>query len=728
MTTSEPNNTITVALVGNTNCGKSSLFNKLTGSHQHVANFSGTTVAKKTGSVTHNGRTIDFVDLPGIASLSSGSMREVVSRRFILEEQPDVIVNVLDTGNLERSLLLSTQLIETGLRRVHCLNMVDEAGNRGISVKSALFSTLLNAPVVETVGHKGEGVDALLDAVLQAADAPEPESDTLIHYDNHLEESIQRLHEELPHDAEGDALNHHQARWLAIKLLEGDEEIAQQQVKNPAILERARLEREKLAAKHSNEASIMLANGRFGFIRGLTHQTVERKQSTADEFNDRSSQADSLFLNRVFGLPIFFFLMWLMFQTTFELGAYPMDWIDAAVGAFGEWVGNTMSDGQLKSLIVEGIIGGVGGVLVFLPNIVILFLFIALFEDTGYMARVPFLVDRFMRALGLQGKAFIPMLMGFGCNVPAIMATRTIENPKERILTIIINPFMSCAARLPVYILLAGAFFADSAGTVVFGMYLGGIVVALASAFLLKRTLFQAPSEPFVMELPPYRRPTINSVISHMIEPVMEFLKKVGGVVLVGSIIIWFLQAYPVNVPLSKDYEGAIARVEANIVQAGDDKAAIEALEESKTKLEVAMSAEQQENRYLGRLGKTIAPLFEPMGMDWKSSVAILTGLVAKEVVVSTLGVLYRVGEEVGEDSTQLMTALRNAMPASTALALMVFVLLYMPCISTVAVIWRETGSLGWTGFSVGFSMATAYIMAMMVNGIAVQMMATAPS
>ncbi|MBF0620990.1 MAG: ferrous iron transport protein B [Magnetococcales bacterium] len=703
--------TITVALAGNPNSGKTTLFNKLTRSQHHVGNFPGVTVSRAEGKVVHRGYEISLVDLPGIYSLSSSSKYEVASRRHILEEQPDIILNVIDAGNLERNLFLTTQLIEMDRRRIYCLNMVDEARKKGIEIDLEAFSAFLDGPVVETVAHTGKGTNRILDAIVDEMEQGARDRRVLIPYDTHLEEAIERLHEHLPHDdGLDDGPSHSQARWLAIKLLEGDEEVAQGALDVDDMLALARKERAHLSRQHGCDAGILFANARYGLIQGLMR--LFRKGDFPDYATDAelgkvvhkpslTDRLDNVLLNRLIGLPIFLLLMWTMFQSTFELGAIPAGWIESLVEGFSGFVDGLMSEGQLKSLLVDGVINGMGSVLVFLPNIVFLFFFIALFEDTGYIARVAFLVDRIMRSLGLQGKTFIPLLMGFGCNVPAIMATRTINNHRDRMVAILINPFISCAARLPVFVLFAGAFFAERAGTVVFSMYIAGIVVALSSAFLLKKTILRGEAETFIMELPPYRRPTIQSILTHMGEPVIEFIKKVSGVILVGSIVIWFLQSYPMDVPLSRNYEAEQSKIE--LMQPSKQR------NDALAELKFERTAEEQKARYLGQIGQSISVLFEPLGLDWKSSVALLTGMVAKEVIVSTMGVMYQMGEEVDEASEGLRKAMRSGMTPTSALAFMVFSLLYMPCLSTIAVIKRETRSWRWTIFSMAFSLVIAY-------------------
>jgi len=530
-----------------------------------------------------------------------------------------------------------------------------------------------------------------------------------IPYDSHVEEAIDRTEQHIAKLHVG-KVEEERSRWLALKLLEGDSDVLLQEGDHTDLIEAAKEEQFKLEESHGEDSQTLLADGRYGFIHGLVQEVESKSKSVTTQ--NLTRKIDQILLNRLLGLPLFLFFMWLMFQTTFTIGQYPMDWIDSGVSWFSNMMSAALPEGLVRDLVVEGIIGGVGGIVIFLPNIVLLFLFISFFENTGYMARAAFLMDHFMHGIGLHGKAFIPLLMGFGCNVPAIMAARTIENPKDRLLTILINPFMSCSARLPVYVLLAGIFFSENAGSVVFGLYLAGIFVAMSAAYIMKKTMFKGLSDPFVMELPPYRIPALRSVIIHMWEKAVEFLKKVSGIILVGSIIIWFLQAFPQNIELSMDYGAAQNRIEQQMV-AGEEQT------QALAKLSNAQAQEEQEKRYLGQIGKTIQPIFEPLGFDWKGSIALLTGFVAKEIVVSTFGVLYNTGNDVDEESVSLREAMAGSMAPEVALAFMVFTLLYMPCLATIAVIRRETQSLGWTMFSVGMGLSVAWILAWVVVRVA---------
>lgn len=701
MEMNQEQNVWVIALAGNPNCGKTALFNHLTGARQRVGNFSGVTVSRKEGEVQHRGWTLRFVDLPGICSLSTLTMEERVTREYLSSQEYDLILDVLDAGNLERNLFLTVQLIENGRPRIYALNMADEARSKGIEIDMAAFSQRLDGPVVSTVARTGEGMEALLDAIVADAEQGSPRRRMTIHYDDHLENAVQRLVTlTLPSDASSKAVPR---RWQAIQLLEGLG-TTMPNIWTHEQLETAQWERGQIAKQHGEAAEFLLASGRYGFIRGLLRETVQQGASKSS-MATHTDRLDSLFLHRALGLLLFFFIMWLMFEATFTLGAIPTEWIDSGFQWLTQLVGGWIPASSLRDMLIEGILPGVGSVAVFLPNIMLLFLFISLFEDSGYMARVAFLTDRAMHGIGLHGRAFIPLLMGFGCNVPAIMATRSMEHPKDRLVSILINPFMSCSARLPVFILFAGAFFPEKAGMVVFSLYLFGITVALVTALLLKHSLFRGVSEPFVMELPPYRWPTARPVALHMWEKAVEFLKKMSGIIFIGSVAIWFLQAYPREVVLDWSPETRIAEIEARLPEGTERQTAIQAIESAK-------SSSEQEQRFLGQLGRAIQPIFQPLGFDWRDSIALLTGFVAKEVVVSTLGVLH------GSSGEGLQGRLTSAMKPLTAYAFMVFTLLYIPCLATIAVIRRETLSWRWPAFTVAYGLIIAWSAAWLVQAV----------
>ena len=701
-------NRITVALLGNPNVGVTSLFNQLTGLHSGIGNYPRVTVGIRKHTIQHNDWEIEFVDLPGIYSLSCRTDEELESRNFLYHDAPDLIVNVLDMGSLERNLLLTSQLIEMGIPRITALNMIDEGKEKGVELEIDDFAELLGCPLVETIARNGTGTDQLLKSIIEFASAEQQPEIIKLNYDHHLEEAIERTQQHIArlHD---DSMSPAQTRWLAIKLLEEDENAINDENDHADLVAAIAVEQKELEKGHSETAAMMLNSGRYGFVNGLLQETMSLNITTAINRIDTTRVIDAVLLHKWFGLPMFLFIMWVMFESTFTFGAYPMDWIDSGVGLISDFIDSVMPESMFKDLLINGIIAGVGGTIIFLPNIVILFFFIAIFNDTGYMVRGSVLVDRVMHKFGLHGKAFIPMVSGFGCNVPAIMATRTIENRRDRLVAILVNPFISCSARLPVFILFTGAFFGENAGTALFAIYMFSIAVSLGAALFLSKTIIRgANTSPFLLELPPYRMPTFASVSTHMTSNASEFLRKVGGIIVIGSIVIWFLQAFPQNLELSKNYEQEIATLEATQpVQ-----------EQQITQLKLDMQQEIQHKRYLGQIGEFVKPVFSPMNFDTNASIALLTGVVAKEVVVATFGVLYSHGDEADENNTGLRESIAASMSMVTAISFIIFTLLYIPCMSTIAILYRETKSLKWTGFSVVFSLSLAYVLAFSVSVI----------
>ena len=696
--------TIRVALAGNPNCGKSSLFNRLVKGNANTGNYSRVTVVAQEKDIEYKGTNLTIVDLPGVYSLSSQSADELEARNYIIHEKPDVIVNVLDTGNLERNLFLSTQLIEMGVSIIFVLNMIDEADRKNIEIDTDSLSKILKAPVVKTNAISGQGLDELLQAIILQANKTTPNKPVYIKYDDHLEVAIDEITDkfyELHHGEMGKDT----ARWMAIKMLEGDESVLREEEDHKDLLIDIHEKCDELEYQHDESTDIMISDSRYGFINGLLHETV-----TMDEKEQRrllTHLLDSVLLNRFLGIPLFFFIMWVMFQATFTIGTYPMDWIDSGVIWLSDTVQNSMPESMTRDLLVNGIIAGVGGTIIFIPNIAMLFLFIALLTETGYLARSTFLVDRLMHTFGLHGKAVIPMVMGFGCNVPAIMATRTIENDKDRLVAILVNPYISCSARLPVFVLFTGAFFPDSAGTAMFYIYSTSVFITLITAVILSKFFIKGANEtPFIMELPPFRVPSVRSVFLHIYSKVMSFITKITGIILVGSIIIWFLQTFPQEVELSQDYETQIIQLQAQPETAAQQQKII--------KIKNAQQMETLQHRYLGQVGQVFQPVLEPLGFDLNISIALITGIVAKEIVVATFGVLYSEGE-TDEESTGLREKLRSSMAPLTAVAFMVFTLLYIPCMATIAVIYRETASFGWTCFSIGLSLSLGWSMAYLV-------------
>ncbi len=701
--------TFTVALVGNPNSGKTSIFNALVGARAHVGNYPGVTVEKRSARLRRDGLEIEFVDLPGTYSLSAATLDERIARKFILIHKPDLVINVIDSGNLERNLYLTMQVMEMGVRMIIDLNMWDEARKQGIEVNEAKLSQLLGAPIVHTVGHRGEGVQELLEKTVLALKQPVPE---------HIPREI-RYHPELDRQIAAIAgavastsCNTLPPRWYAVNLLEDTVNI--DDFAKPTPPERELIFGQLAASKNrirqqlQQESDAAISDARYRYVNEVLEKAVKRGADNRMEFSNR---LDAILTHKYFGYPIFLFFMWLIFQATYVLGQFPADIIDAGVVALQGFVSGALPAGVINDLVTDGMIGGMGAVLIFLPNIMILYLGIAVMEDSGYMARAAFMMDRFMRVLGLNGKAFIPLLMGFGCNVPAIMATRTLESHRDRVLSVLLIPFMSCSARLSVYVLFCGAFFAGSAGNVIFSLYLLGIGVAVILGRLLKNSLFKEDKSPFFMEFPPYRRPTFKTGLLMMWERAKIYLRKIGGVILVASIIIWFLGAFPQLDQYSQDYAGQIAQLETlNSPEATEQAARLQAQRQS----------EEIKNSYIGRLGNLIHPIIEPLGFNWQMGIGLITGFVAKEVVVSTLGVLYQLGGDVDENSTSLMNVLSdpiNGITPLAAYAFLVFVLLYTPCISVMAAMRREIGAR-WMWLGMAAQLAIPWIAAFAIYRI----------
>jgi ferrous iron transport protein B len=703
---------ITIALAGNPNCGKTTIFNNLTGARQKVGNWPGVTVEKKEGRLVHGDYNLRVVDLPGTYSLTPFSIEEITARDFIIEEAPDIVINIIDASNLERSLFLALQIRELGRPVLFVLNMADMAEVKGIKIDEKKLSALLDLPVVFTVGNKNRGTDILIEAAIKEVKSFHLQNNfRTIRYGKEVEESISKIESQLK--SAGIEDKDVMVRWKAIKLLEDDQIIKEKisklpQKKGTDVLGQAADLRKRIYDLFQDDFEIVLTDDRYGVIAGIVKETVT---NLAIKRIDMSRNIDLVLTDRFFGIPVFIFFIWAMFQLTFTLGAYPMEWIASGVGSLSAGLDGLMPPSLLKSLLLDGIIAGIGSVVIFLPNILILFFCIALFEDTGYMARAAFLMDRVMHTAGLHGKSFIPMLMGFGCNVPAIMAARTLENEKDRVLTILMTPFMSCSARLPVYIILAGSFFASRAGTIIFCLYLVGIVMAILSGRILRGLLFKGEDAPFIMELPPYRMPMLKSLLIHMWDRSKMFLKKMGGVILVGSIIIWVLSSFPKNISYSVDYDAMAVRVsEQYLIKiqslGGVSPELVQARDSALGQIERKQEQERISKSYIGMIGKGLEPVFAPIGIGWQASVALVTGFVAKEVVISTMGVLYGVGNE---DDKALETALkRSGMTPLSALSMMVFVLLYVPCFATVMAIYRES-SAKWACFNVIYTTMVAW-------------------
>jgi len=712
---------ITVALAGNPNSGKTTIFNQLTGARQKVGNWPGVTVEKKEGKFFFNDYEIHLIDLPGIYSLSAYSIEEIVARDFILERKPDVVVDIVDASNLDRNLYLTIQLIELGVKLVLSLNMIDVAENRGYHINHNKLGELLGTPAIPTIGTKGDGLKELLEEIVKVKEGKESKLRSIpVPLGREIEEEILKVQQKIEKNSR--LSKKYSPRWLSVKLLENDKDIIEKirySQYGDKILEQVEKSRNHIMSIYNEDPETIITEQRYGFIDGAvkesTHWTKKDRITLTDKI-------DKVLMNRILGFPIFFLFIWLLFQGTFTLGGPPMEWIASLVNWLSHIVEIHMAESLLKDLIIKGVLGGVGGVLIFLPNILLLFLGISILEDTGYMARAAFIMDRVMHAIGLHGKSFIPLIMGFGCNVPAILATRTLENKRDRILTILINPLMSCSARLPVYVLFAGAFFKKNAGNVIFSIYMIGIILAIIMGQIFKKTLFKGESAPFVMELPPYRVPTIKSTFIHMWERGSIYLKKMGGIILVFSIIIWFLGAFPTNGGISFKYKDELKKIdkvyENKIEEAKKLKSQkstqiiknlIKEKEEKKKAIEKKIKLYQKEHSYIGRIGKAIVPIIKPLGFNWQMGVALVTGFVAKEVVVSTLGVLFQAEEE------SLKNALaKSGMTPLVAYAFMVFVLIYIPCLATVVAIYKES-SIYWALFTVSYTLVLAWIVSFLV-------------
>ena len=708
--------TINVALVGNPNCGKTSLFNIASGAHEHVGNYSGVTVDAKEGFFDFQGYRFRIVDLPGTYSLSAYSPEEIYVRRHIIDQTPDIIINVVDASNLERNLYLTTQLIDMNVRMVVALNMYDELEASGNTLDYVKLGELFGVPMLPTVSRTGRGVENLFHVIITLYEGgdfldkkgkvraeiledfrqwhkeyvPDHAFGTHQEEEEHPRGFFRHIHinhgPELERSidavklviSENENIRHkYSTRFLSIKLLENDKDLEGMVKTLPngdKILEVRDREKQRIREVMNEDSEQAITDAKYGFISGALRETF------VDNHQDKERMTrviDAIVTHRIWGFPIFFLFMFLMFEVTFVLGAYPQDWIESLVNVIGTFISNNMAEGPLKDLLIDGIIGGVGGVIVFLPNILILYLFISLMEDSGYMARAAFIMDKIMHKMGLHGKSFIPLIMGFGCNVPAVLASRTIENRKSRLVTILINPLMSCSARLPIYLLLVGVFFPHHASLVLLSIYSLGIILAVVMARLFSRFLVKGDDTPFVMELPPYRMPTSKAIFRHTWEKGAQYLRKMGGVIMVASIIIWVLGYYP-RPSESMDL------------------------------------AQQQENSYIGRIGKAIEPAIEPLGFDWKLGIGILSGVGAKELVVSSLGVLY--ADDAEADETTL--AQRLPITPLVAYGYMVFILLYFPCVATLAAIRQEAGGWKWAAFAAAYTTILAWIMSFAVYQI----------
>lgn len=717
---SERTKIINIALVGNPNSGKTTLFNFISGAKEKVGNYSGVTVEIKKATFETRGYTFNFYDLPGTYSLTAYSKEEIFVREFIYEQTPDIVINVLDATNLERNLFLTTQLIDMDLRIVAALNMYDELEKLKHYFNKDELSKLLGIPFVPTISSKGVGLENLINKVIEVFEGKDKISRHIhINYGKDLEEAINIVRQKIKENKPiTDKIS---SRFLAIKLLEKDSQVSgllSNYENFEEIQKCTQKEIHKIQVLENEESETIITNAKYSFIAGALKETF---RSTTQTGKTQSEKIDSVLTHPVLGFPIFSTILFLIFFTTFKLGAYPMDWIDKGVLAFGNLISGVMPEGMLKDLIVNGIISGAGSVLVFLPNILILFLFISLLEGTGYMARAAFIMDKIMHRFGLHGRSFIPMIMGFGCNVPAILATRSMRNRGDRILTMLIIPFMSCSARLPVYILIISAFFDKYQPLYLIGIYAVGIVFAFVTAQILNKTFFRNKETPFVMELPAYRMPTLRNILYHMWDKTKHYLKKIGTIILAGVIIIWALEYFPRETKNTAVLKKEILEVEQNTELDKTEK--VSAI----SQLNMQMESERLVNSYLGRVGQFIEPALRPLGFDWKMSIALLAGLPAKEIVISTMGVLYQTGDD---NSVNLQQKLKNerfetgkqkgelVFTTPTALAFLVFILIYFPCIGVVVAIKNESESWKWALFAIFYTTSLAWISAFLVYNI----------
>ncbi|MBR4783450.1 MAG: ferrous iron transport protein B [Bacteroidaceae bacterium] len=678
-----------VVLVGNPNCGKTSLFNIAGKAHERVGNYSGVTVDAKTGQLEFEGYHFNIVDLPGTYSLSAYTPEELYVRKYIIEQHPDLIINVVDASNLERNLYLTTQLIDMDVPMIMALNMYDELRQSGNRLDIDQLGTLLGVPVVPTVGKTGEGVSELFHQIIEIVEGRQKTARHIhINHGTLLEDKISRVEELIRVNPEPH--QNYSARFLAIKLLENDhqvESIVHQLDNAAAILDMRDQCQREIKDEINEDSESAITDAKYGFVQGAVKETFKKVHIFKRQMTEH---IDAVVTHRIWGYPIFLALMYLMFFCTFNIGQYPMDWIDAAVKWLGEAVGRWMTDGPLKDLIIDGIISGVGGVIVFLPNIMILYAFISWMEDSGYMARAAFIMDKIMHRMGLHGKSFIPMIMGFGCNIPAIMATRTIEDRKSRLITMLIIPLMSCSARLPVYIIIIGAFFPHNAALVLFALYLIGILMSILMANLFSRFVVKGESTPFVMELPPYRTPSAFSVTRHTWEKGKQYLKKMGTTILLASIVVWALSYFPHNDQLPQE--------------------------------------QQLEQSYIGKMGKLVEPVLAPCGLQWKEGVALITGVGAKEIVASTMAVLYHgqlspLSPEISQSEVNSQSSMVNGQWSTVngqfsslgAFSFLIFVLLYMPCIPSCIAIRHESGRWRWAFFTAAYTTCLAWVSSMLV-------------
>ena len=721
----EKSKQINVALVGNPNCGKTTLFNNISRSKEHVGNYGGVTIESKSATFEFNGYTFNLVDLPGTYSLSAFTPEELYVRKYLLGELPDIVINVVDASNLERNLYLTTQLIDMDLRIVMALNMYDEIQKKGDILDYQALGSLLGMPVVPTVSTRGKGIYKLFEKIIDVYEERDPVSRHLhINFGKEIEESIHRIQDLIWQNSRLTAQV--SSRFYAIKLLENDKaaHFSLSRWDNyEEIRQAAEKEIRRLEALYHEDADTLITDARYGFISGALKETL--KVGTRDR-RQMTEEIDKVLTHRIWGYPLFFLFLFITFFTTFEVGKLPVDWLNRLVLLSSNTLGNLLPEGSFRDLIINGIIGGIGSVIVFLPNILILFFFISFMEDSGYMARAAFIMDKLMHKIGLHGRSFIPLLMGFGCNVPAVMATRTIPNRNNRLLTMLINPLMSCSARLPIYILILSAFFPDHATLLLMAIYLTGILLAAIVARVFKKVLFRKEEAPFVMELPPYRMPTLKTTLKHMWNKGEEYLKKMGTIILVAVVLVWALTYFP-RPAEDSSYNRQLGELEKRLEQTTGEEEK-NGITQQISLVKKEKEAATLENSYIGRLGKAITPVFRPLGFDWKMSVSLLAGVTAKEIVVSTMGVLYQSRDEKGTSSELLAQRLKDetftegplagekVFTDTTVLAFLIFILVYFPCVATVTAIAREAGSWKWAALAIVYTTVLAWILAFLVR------------
>ena len=717
---------INVAFVGNPNCGKTTIFNLVTHSNEKVGNYGGITVDAKKSKFIYKGYTFNVVDLPGTYSITSYTPEELYVRDHIVNEIPDVVLNVIDTSNLERNLYLTTQLIDMDIKIVIALNMWDEFLEKGHKFDYQKLSKMLGIPMIPTVGSKGKGIDNIFDKIISVYNDKEPITRHIhINYGNVIEGAIKKLQSVINKNDNIKLTSKIAPRYLAIKILEKDKEELRRIAScsnADEIIKTGISESKKIEDCRNDSVETVITDAKYGFIEGALKETLQKSNPLKDKLSN-SRLIDNIVTSKFMSYPVFLFIIWLTFQSTFIIGDYPMRWIEMLVNITGEKLNELLPDNMFKDMLVEGILGGVGGVIVFLPNILILFFFLTLMEASGYMARVAFIVDKIMHKVGLHGKSFVPMLMGFGCNVPAIMATRTIESKNDRLVTMLIIPFMSCSARYPVYILLINAFFSSYRGSILFGIYLFGILLAGIVALILKKTLFKVETVPFVMELPPYRKPVLKSVLKQTWFKGEQYLKKMGTIILVASIIVWALGYFPQNSEQEEQYANKIELLKEQLFSQ-DNTIPYHLLTDSISNLNVKRLTAQQEGSFIGKIGKFIEPVIRPLGFDWKMGIGLIAGAAAKEIVVSTLGVLYQTNE-LSEENQALAKKLttqvyesgpKKGQPIFTplvALSFMLFILIYFPCIAVVAAIKNESGQWKWSVFLAVYTTTLAYVVSL---------------